>query len=650
MARYDILAVGLTACILLGGCKTSLTAPVVEKVPTPGDVYFLPRAEFVVAVDRELQKCSIDADAQLAREWLRSQTIRLRAIFDLIDGARGNPKLDQSFPKISEIFEAKAGRITVPGPPKPKNRKELEAAGEAIKRGLLVQILEDPILRNLELCNNLDRSQKTPDLLRSLEACAQKLPQPPEPKIVFDVTLRASVTPHLLPDQSQAYSIDYSLLRRSLKKTNITIEKYPGGTLKSVNAEIQDRSAEVIAGALRGVASLYGASLGIPVTAAGAAQANAPANELIDFRRWKEAEEPQLCKPHIVLALQEKAALAGKKASNDGAILKAAKNADRASSEIAARQAEIASLTKKIEEGEGDAAAHRLKIEKLKAEIAPYKDLLATATQERNELEKTNSTLTTSLTSLRASLTVTSTHHFRPDDWMAENELPGASEVAGKWFKPDQIAKACIQNNALHPDCYSEGAGPNLKNVPLALRSYVGAYTVGGSDLPAATPPLDGIVYREPARGALLVCAQTPCFSGPPKVLAVAPKDLLYSQITEFPQLGIKGVLPLSNEAFQNNTLVANFSEAGSLTRLEYISNARAEKAAEAFASSAEVIQQLAQDKREAKKNKLETKTAELAAEIELKKKELELQQAIDALAAHRSGNDDGEEDGNGEQ
>src|SRR6185295_1905196 len=77
----------------------------------------------------------------------------------------------------------------------------------------------------------------------------------------------------------------------------------------------------------------------------------------------------------------------------------------------------------------------------------------------------------------------------------------------------------------------------------------------------------------------------------------------------------ILAFLPLTNGVFQNNTLEANFAASGSLEKLKYTSNARAEAAAKSFEGASTDILAFAEAKRGAKKKELETKKAELDAE-----------------------------------
>ncbi len=320
--------------------------------------------------------------------------------------------------------------------------------------------------------------------------------------------------------------------------------------------------------------------------------------------------EPHICKNSVLNALSDKADLLDEKSGNDRAIARAVKVIDAASGQIGVRQAEIDGLEKKVKDQIGDVAAHNERIAKLKAEQVPYRDLLEAATKSKAALEQTNASVVANLESTRAKLTATTTLHFRPSEVQRQEEIGGAKNAADRWFNTAELAKACVVNvNPIPCDA---------THVPIELKAWIGAHVIVPMRNPDTTRSDGaGVVYREPARGALLVCKKLECLDAN-KQLTVIPENVVLSQVVDFPQLGVKAKLDLVNKAFQNNTLVAAFSEAGSLTRLEYKSNARAEKAAETFASSAESIQQLVEAKRDSKRKDLEAKTAEVAAETEL--------------------------------
>lgn len=69
--------------------------------------------------------------------------------------------------------------------------------------------------------------------------------------------------------------IDYRRLAQFLKTGSVDIERYPNGTLKTINASIADETPEAIASAGAAVGSLYLLSIGAPVAAASLAGAAA---------------------------------------------------------------------------------------------------------------------------------------------------------------------------------------------------------------------------------------------------------------------------------------------------------------------------------------------------------------------------------------
>ncbi len=301
LLRFGLLLLGGWTAT---GCTTTQINVNVASLDKPaenqGDVYFLPRAEYVVKLDRELEKCSVDNDARLAPVWFHSQVKRLnedvkRALNDIWLNRKGPAK----FEGLNEIFEPAPGRIVAKRPEPAKTKENFEKVRDTILRSLIFGLLEDPTYKRFKMCPNLALdSPKTTDLLQSLVNCADGVlnqhlqavaaNNAPNAEIVVAFSVRANVTPFLLPDLGEAYVIDYQNLRKSLKKTEISVEKYPGGTLKSINSTIDDRTAEVIGSTIRGLASLYSIASGVPITVPTAAATGAGL-ELRQFSFWKIA-------------------------------------------------------------------------------------------------------------------------------------------------------------------------------------------------------------------------------------------------------------------------------------------------------------------------------------------------------------------------
>jgi len=59
----------------------------------------------------------------------------------------------------------------------------------------------------------------------------------------FDVTAKAAEV--YIPDPVHWYQVDYESLRSGTKTTNLEIDLYPNGTLKTINASAEDKTAKI---------------------------------------------------------------------------------------------------------------------------------------------------------------------------------------------------------------------------------------------------------------------------------------------------------------------------------------------------------------------------------------------------------------------
>lgn len=654
--RAWLLALLLSAT---GGCSTTqLTATKVGSDAGAGHVYFLPRVEHLVALDRELTKCESGVTKKrVVEEWLAAEIANLSKLKEKLKEsglasqhpACGSEVVEGMKTQFGEAYETVKRLLPEKAPADCSNGDgpEFELAYQQVLNGLLVEFLSDSIFSEkidwgtqdkcrpeIFVGSTVSSFRAATDRLAALTVCAESFDKKVDAR--FEVEMRASVTPHILPDMEHVYSIQYAAMTKGLKKTNYSVEKYPNGTLKGINVTIEDRTAEVIQSSVRGGLKILAMLNGVPPVATphGAGDVRTPSR----FANWS-TNLPQhlqeLCTPAVMLLLKNKSNLesaANEAAAKILAFMKVAEaklaEAEKAKTQATERQAEHDALPadspKKV--------ALKTEIEALKETEKAARAAAKKAEEEKKEIEEEQGGSIKAFAEIRKKLTFTHSYLYRAAG--ADEEIPGAGEAATSWLR--NPAAACTVLACGSP------------NTPAVLKANVASYLPPRT---AAVPTStsvgeDAIVYREPVKGLLVVCQEQKCLDSNGG-LAVTPANSVLVSTADFPQRGILATLPLENKSFQNNTLVASFSETGSLQKLTYESNARAEKAAAVFESTADEVLKFTEAKRGAKKRDIETKTEEIKAETERIKAQKALEDALKALKDGDSGAT--EEAGNGE-
>ncbi len=461
----------------------------------------------------------------------------------------------------------------------------------------------------------LPRTEVAIELERELRNCEVS-----ESQIDLEITLRATLTARILPDRNHAYVIDYMTTKKGMKSTNYTVENYPNGTLKSINASIDDRTGVVLQNTIRGMLQLAGGFTSLTGTEAAA-----------------QTQPQELCKSEINILLEERKALD--------------KNLNAWPTERQRLEETVAQRTKTLE-------TKRAELDEAKAggktggALDEYEKAVETAAANKSQAEAALNKAKAEAASkktrrdrLRARLTVTTKVHFIPEE-DSNKPIPGSESARDQWFDSTGLQSYCSNERGLvRNDCDEE-------NTLNALRAYAAVYVPSGhsdgngSKIQCQTEPeggdgggdlCKGVIYRQPATGLLLACSRKECLRSDGK-LQVLSENLIASQDVVIPQLGVPAFLPLSNSAFQNNNLQATFAENGVLTKVTYSSNARAEAAAGAFEGSASDVASFLDARREAEKEKRGKAAAELLAEKERVAAQLALEQEIKKLEDFRAG------------
>jgi hypothetical protein len=659
-----------------------------------GVVYFLPRVEYRIEVERRLDRCGLHPQRQF-NDWLTEEVGNFRALFAVVGKLEGRP-----FPTRDEFLSELRTQHLASGLSEPE-QKEIEAlfighlrtppgAGashvltetsaqallkEALSLSLTATGSRVPGLYPGKLKEALNAIEKAPEIdedqVKALVEVVQGLPKPSaEEEGGLKVAIVPTVTPRYVPDPSHSFLIRYAGLGNGMKETGLDLEKYANGTLKSLNSTIEDRTAEVIAGTVRGLVNIAALAGGFPVPAAAVAAAADAAEAartkvgpLTTFREYLGRNG--LCKPEVLEVLHLRLDL--EKALED-----ALKQIQRLETEIRDKgkelekeKGQLAATSKELKEAKEAQPPDPQKIKDLEAKVQELQGkvkVLEDAVKAAEAGKKATETPIAGQLKRRADLvdrlTVKSVLTLIPAQALRQRTDPGAAKAAKEWFLDEARPIYC---DPRMDRCYDSPEPEPTLYLPLPLRADA-AVLVSEAGRPFLSDRLQvttngHLVYREPAYGEVFVCKEEPCLNDRGELTAPVDRRI-FSAAATVPQLGPLAVLPLTNGTFENKTLEASFAESGALQSFTYKTNAAAEKAANAFAESAETLSAFAQAKREAKKSDITLKKDEVAAETELLEAQLALEQARQQLEAFRRGEpiatdeeaeDDEAEEGGGE-
>jgi hypothetical protein len=614
-----------------GPSSTSSTGTPPTAVAPGGLVYFLPYLEVDLEYKRRITLC----DPNLAR-WLKAELENLQLIYEQLESQAGNPLPEAAFRNI-------LGDAFKPMKPLLRERGLEETAALSLSKEEVSSIIRESIpifLREgLEeyrhalpegFLTRLEEGGAAETLLENLIT----LVKPDLDKALYDVKFAHTVTakPRYLPDNDHAYWVDHQAMTDGFKKTDLTIETYANGAIKSINGEIEDQTGAVITSTLQGVLRLASAVGGIPTPPSGQPESAVP-----------QDPEPivPLCQADIYRKIQQRRALTAAINPTAQKILQQEGVVKRSTSALATskKKRDEAKATKAKLEAEGVGPSDQ-RWQKAKAEIDEAEEEIKKREKEITEANKKIKDLESEIAGKRRQITALDkdlTHSivltFRPTETLRQEELRGADKASDRWFEPEGRKRYCEGTDK--PCTAADASG-----VPNRLLAWAAIYLAPGTPTYSATHTQVNtgghFVYREPAIGRLLVCKTEACLKG--FQMAAHREDRLLDDKIEVPQLGVLTTLPLLNKGFQNNNLEAKFSESGHLTKLEYHSNARFKAAAETFNASTESLGAYIEARREADKAALDRKTAEVEAERDRVKAQLELEQARRCLEAFQAG------------
>ncbi len=327
-------------------------------------------------------------------------------------------------------------------------------------------------------------------------------------------TIRA----YFVPDPDETYGLDYSRLNSALKTTMAGVTLHLNGMLKSIDAHVEDRTAQV-AGAVVGTAlNLYKASI------AGVA---APA-----MTQWAAAVPPS----PVCQAINQKAARRNRLMVSD---IPAAK-------------------------GSANAAVLEAELEALSKALTATLRLTAWSPAGRDA---------------QACEPVTASQRDFLDAFARREGLSPMAGVSGNARFSMEVCVAPLAASA------RPAPGPS-RTAPEPATGWLG-----------------GVVYRSPVHGRVWI--QDP---RQPSLSRIEAQELV-----KLPQFGVKGLVWLENEGFDKNEVAAEFNEDGSLSKLDFSSQSRAERMAGSLSEASGSVAELARLRAEAREARAQQAAGEPA-------------------------------------
>lgn len=407
----------------------------------------------------------------------------------------------------------------------------------------------------------------------------------------------ASITPKLVPDAAETYSFRYEDLSSAMKVTAASVLWHPNGMLKSVNADVDDRSSQVISSVAATTLKLYTASV---VPFAGLSVGLTDTTKCGPFIDDLLTEKTKLESTSIPSARRADEALTkARKAHSEVRVkllvareqLDAAKKIDDKS--------EVARLTGVVREFEAQ--------EKVAKEALGKDQLLLPALEE--QMSNVTNSLTAVVNVVGWDVLDSSAATPRGDKTEYCTDVQALQQ--GYWSELVAKAKDQVTHKPLSSKYFLANACVLVSNLapgPAASAPNVGA---APSVAPANAAPV-GLYYRQPSVGAVYV-----------KDSNDPDRRFYASGLVTLPQFGTKAVLSLENQVFDKNSVKVQFNEDGSLSQFAFEQQSQGERLAASAESVSGTVLELM-------KLRAEAATAKAKAQDDAAKKEQQKQ--IDAL------------------
>lgn len=422
---------------------------------------------------------------------------------------------------------------------------------------------------------------------------SRKKPAAAPPVDALKFTLKAEATSAFVA--GERYMLDYEKLAGFTKISSITLDYYENGSLKSINASAEDRSAAIIGDLGKAAFSIARIAMGIPGGSAAPAEATQ--------------------EPILVCSAAAKAVMADVKKAT--VLLKDAKT------ELESRTDRVTNLTDQLKLGTLNSAGKG----KLQKAIDAQTEQAVLVTDRQGALDK-----------LTAKLSVTTTERISFASDQLSGFLPLRTDGLDK-LRPLVDRKMAPKDSGDPNVCNLGDAKACLLRVLQAewavqpLAPSRGTPLEDGNPLTVKTADAQkGIFVRQPEAARLLVCR-----TGKAPVCSTRSDELLFTSSDAMaPQLGQLRLLPFRNEMFQNNSLVLSLRENGGIEKFEYKDlKARGEAMAAAAADLAAQGLSFADARR---KDRLDDTAAKLAKTTADRQAEIDaIQFQIDLLTKQQS-------------
>ena len=460
----------------------------------------------------------------------------------------------------------------------------------------------------------LPRSSFQVSIKRELNKCPYAI----DDKVYIDVSNKVEVVYSTISDISNAYVIDYDSLSSATKEFDIEVSMYPNGTLKSINTTSSDKTGEIIASVAKTAAML---ALVNTTGAGGLAMLTASGQG--------EKENQGLTPLPIPLC--------------SDAVKQALVNRDSAKSEfkdanekLAAKLKELLSLKKLVK----DEAGIEAPAPAYEAALKALGVLNTDAAIKENILDEINSKLTYTSTYQLYGITIgsqdlrLSPEELEKSGWVENKKYADATTVSAdilKLFFNTQVAyvKEEVEDKAPEVAVDKLGAGPEVGAPEDAVEkqkangnSLIASSVFERDDVVEHESESDddsGIVYQQGANVSIKICKDEKCANSNPQ----------FNKIVYASDAGSLARLPYKNDAFQENSFEAKFSDKGMLEYVKYSSNSPAENAADTLSDVADAYASYKTKRHEYEKAEIEALAAKSAADDAKELADLDHQIAI---------------------
>lgn len=388
---------------------------------------------------------------------------------------------------------------------------------------------------------SLPMAQFDIEVTRSIAQCFAPLPDGkpdlnrPDVKFAIEVT----ATPRMVIGET--YLIDPTELSGPTKTSSLTVTTHESGTLQSINASVEDRSAAIIGSVARVAIGGIGLAAGIPGTGGANAATEAQPMEI----RCADGTQDRLAELDADTGAVARARAALKATSDRVTFLTEQASAGRLSEEL--RTELVAKLAEQVQQTRA-----------LNSALA--------------EMDRAKSALSAK-TRLRWPMNFFETDHNVPG--LMANDLGRLAGLLKLVPVAGTVANTCSVVPAASADELSRalngclatqfGVMLGLQSLEPAAPRYAGT---GDGEMPGAaidtSSASEGIFIRPPARGRLIAC-RGQCAND---TVFFVGEDMW------IPQFGQLRLLPFRNEMFENSSLAVTLRADGSPSSIGYVQKA----------------------------------------------------------------------------